>query len=347
MTDKIVLADVASFQNDTSAVAVFNSNNDLITIALDNTLSRDGTIPNQMGSNLDMNNNQILNLPPPGSVNSPARLVDVTSSPLIASVPPTGTSGAVVPFLNGNNTWSGTNTYTSTSTFANAVVGGTLNVTGTATFLANPSFPANSTSFSEIAQGSGLSVLGVAGNATANLASIVGTSDQVLSVNEAGTALAFAQPQGDQLLGTTTNDNAVAGNVGEFISSSIALGSAVSLTTATPANVTSISLTAGDWDVNTDVYFTGGVGAAVTYLAGSVSTTSATMDTTTLGRFASVYCAGGSAFATANSVSNIQAVSLASTRVSVASTTTVYAVAQSVFTSTCSAYGIIRARRIR
>jgi hypothetical protein len=42
-----------------------------------------------------------------------------------------------------------------------------------------------------IRQGVALSVIGVTGNATANVADIVGTTDQVLRVNGAGTALAF------------------------------------------------------------------------------------------------------------------------------------------------------------
>jgi hypothetical protein len=49
--------------------------------------------------------------------------------------------------------------------------------------------------------------------------------------------------------GTATNNNAPAGHIGEFISSVISSGSPVSCTNSTPTNVTSISLTAGDWDV--------------------------------------------------------------------------------------------------
>lgn len=45
--------------------------------------------------------------------------------------------------------------------------------------------------FSNLAQGSARSVLGVTGNATADVASIQGTADQVLVVNGAGTALSF------------------------------------------------------------------------------------------------------------------------------------------------------------
>lgn len=45
--------------------------------------------------------------------------------------------------------------------------------------------------FANLAQGSARSVLGVTGNSTADVASIQGTTDQVLRINGAGTALAF------------------------------------------------------------------------------------------------------------------------------------------------------------
>lgn len=96
MTDKISLTNVASFQNDSTAVAATNSNNAAITTALNNTLSRDGTSPNQMGSSLDMNSNQIINLPSPNNQSSPLRLQDVTllnGSGTITAVPAGGTTG--------------------------------------------------------------------------------------------------------------------------------------------------------------------------------------------------------------------------------------------------------------
>ena len=49
----------------------------------------------------------------------------------------------------------------------------------------------NDLPFSNLAQGSARSVLGVTGNSTADVASIQGTANQVLRVNSAGTALAF------------------------------------------------------------------------------------------------------------------------------------------------------------
>ncbi len=128
---KITLTDLVNLTNQTTAVNAINSNNAVLETASNNTLSRDGTQPNTMGAALDMNSNQIINLPVPSTQNSPARLIDVVTNPTI-TIPGTGTSGHLVPFLDGNNTWSGTNTHSSTETFNGAV-----NVNGTITLPAN------------------------------------------------------------------------------------------------------------------------------------------------------------------------------------------------------------------
>lgn len=119
MTDKITLLPVSNPQNLTSLQSTINSNNAVIEAAFNNNLSRDGTSPNQMLNNLDMNSNQILNLPAPATANSPARLVDVNSTVPI-NVPPLGTSGAVIGLLNTGWTQSGNNTWTGTNNFSNA-----------------------------------------------------------------------------------------------------------------------------------------------------------------------------------------------------------------------------------
>ena len=107
----VTLADISNAQQITSAATALNSNADIIETAFTDVLSTSATtIPNSMNTNLDMNNNQMLNLPAPATLNSPARLVDVTGTPSL-SVPPVGTSGATVPLLNANNTWSGIQTY--------------------------------------------------------------------------------------------------------------------------------------------------------------------------------------------------------------------------------------------
>lgn len=69
---KVTLSTVSSFQNDTSAVAVFNANMTAIANALDLLLSRNGTSPNQMTANLDMNSNRILNIPDASLDSEPA-----------------------------------------------------------------------------------------------------------------------------------------------------------------------------------------------------------------------------------------------------------------------------------
>lgn len=56
---KLTLTDITSGYQTASA---YNANNALIETALENTLSRDGTTPNTMSANLDMNSNKIVNV---------------------------------------------------------------------------------------------------------------------------------------------------------------------------------------------------------------------------------------------------------------------------------------------
>jgi hypothetical protein len=143
MSDKITLTNLVNLQNETTAVNAINANNTVLTTALDNTVSRDGTSPNTMGAVLDMNSNQIINLPAPSTVNSPARLLDVTTNPTIV-VPGTGTSGHVVPFLDGTNTWSGSNTFPTANV-------GLLTVTGPTLIESSITLPGNSVTNSNLA----------------------------------------------------------------------------------------------------------------------------------------------------------------------------------------------------
>lgn len=145
MAETITLTTPSTFQNDSSAVAATAANNAAITTAFQDVLSLSGVTPNQMGSNLDMNSNQILNLPSPATMSSPARLQDVVTNPTI-SVPPVGTSGATVPLLNANNTFSGNTTFSGTVTISGngvALQGGNNTFTGTNTFSNNNAFNGN------------------------------------------------------------------------------------------------------------------------------------------------------------------------------------------------------------
>ena len=140
--------------------------------------------------------------------------------------------------------------------------------------------------------------------------------------------------------GTTTNDNAQAGCLGEYVTASIAYADAVSITNSTATNITSISLTAGDWDVCGVVGFAPSATTSLTAEAASIGITSATLDlnTDTVNTHAAHVVGGG----------NVIRLGIPPVRISINATTTVYLVGYVTFTiSTCSAYGIINARRMR
>ena len=144
--------------------------------------------------------------------------------------------------------------------------------------------------------------------------------------------------------GVTDGSDASAGVIGEYITSGIITG--VSLTTGVAANVTSISLTAGDWDVsarcnisfsNTTTWnlatcvisnISGGAEANDPHPIISLSTT----------QTSSVVAGTGIIWGGA----------IGTKRYSLNTTTTIYLVAQANFgTSTASSNGVISARRIR
>jgi len=68
---KISLSSVSNISNETTYNSTINTNNATLVSAFDNTLSRDGTAPNQMLSDFDMNSYRILNLPDALSAQEP------------------------------------------------------------------------------------------------------------------------------------------------------------------------------------------------------------------------------------------------------------------------------------
>ena len=154
-------------------------------------------------------------------------------------------------------------------------------------------------------------------------------------------------PQSSALLvGTTTNNNATAGYIGELITATVAAGSSVAITTATGTNIASISLTAGDWDVSGAVDFIL-AGVTATLFQSGISAATATLPTQ----------AGGSGIGTdpltivpllTTALSATYTQNITPVRVTLAATTTIYLVAQSTFSvGTLAGYGTIRARRMR
>ena len=79
--------------------------------------------------------------------------------------------------------------------------------------------------------------------------------------------------------GTGTNDNANTGRVGEYQASQVLAAANVGLTNNTPADITSLSLSAGDWDVWGTAAMTLSGATIVTNFISWTSVTSATLPT--------------------------------------------------------------------
>ncbi len=141
--------------------------------------------------------------------------------------------------------------------------------------------------------------------------------------------------------GTTTDDDAAAGQIGEYISSTVLSDLAVPLTNNIPVNVTSIELTAGDWEVTATLADNPAGATSPQNLIGAISITSGSLGT-------SPASGGYASFPVVRSNGVGMTMPLGVVRLSLAATTTVYLVAQAAFTiSTNTAYGFIGARRVR
>lgn len=414
---KLTLSDVTNFTNESSAVATINANSASIETALDNTLSRDGTSPNQMGATLDMNSHRIINLPAPQASSDAARKLDIenvlsgtysgqtilgTTAEITAvtvgatstlSLPvslsftgKTVTGGTYVGGTITGATISGSNisgggtiqgltitTTTGTLTIPNGVTltgpaaSGTVmatnsadTVTGVKTFgsagAVGKFVLAGSTSGSTVVNAGA-----VAGSTTITLPAVTDTlvsktstdtlTNKTFDTSGTGNVLQIgsATVTRGQIPGETTTGSAAAGYVGEYVESRVAQASAISMTSATPINVTSISLTAGDWDVSATTHFTGGATTTISHLLGSISTVTGTLSTTE-GRSGIWVAAFSSStpFNFGQSASNNVIVAIPPVRFSLSSTTTIYLVAEAPFgVSTCTAFGVLRARRVR
>lgn len=155
-----------------------------------------------------------------------------------------------------------------------------------------------------------------------------------------------------QFPGETTTGSATAGNVGEYLQSVIASGSAVVVaTTGTPQNITgmTITLTAGDWDVDMQaVLYDSAATVLHNYDTVSISTTTGTIDTT-LGRFASRAGNGTNIQNNVLPATGGVTMSVPPLRYSVSTNTQLFATVQCGWTGagTPTAFGILRARRAR
>lgn len=163
---------------------------------------------------------------------------------------------------------------------------------------------------------------------------------KLLASTDGGVSVVFQLDSTSGLVasGTTTNNNAAAGKIGEYISSFVAPGSAVSLTNAGVHNITTIALTAGDWDLTGLITFNEGSATVTERLAG-ITGTSATisLDGTE----------GYNGYQT-TTLTTKNTVTLSRQRASLSGSLTIYICAKATFSAgTVTASGFITARRVR
>lgn len=272
----------------------------------------------------------------------PALAVAATLSPVQLLNPSGSTAGQAI-ISNGASsapTWQAVPLTGIATQAANTVLGNGTASTAAPTALSVPSCSAATnallwTSGAGFSCNSGINAATLGGATFASPGAIGGTTagSGAFTTITASSTITPSQTAG--IVGTTTNNNANAGSVGEY---QTATTTNTALTNGAGANLTSVSLTAGDWDVQCDAFFHPAVGTTITGLAASVSTTSAS-----LGAFgATTYLQ-----LSFNTGSNNYIMSPVS-RLALASTTTVYCVGVAAFgTSTMQGDGFIRARRVR
>lgn len=202
----------------------------------------------------------------------------------------------------------------------------------------------NAVTLAKLATQAALSVLANATNSTAVPTAVVAGTDGHI-FRRAGTVLGFGKILTNFITGTSTNDNAAAGDIGEFVESVISQGAPVTLsTTATAQNITSIALTAGDWDVSVSAFIlnttsAGGAPTGTTVAIAGPSATSATVPT---------HANRGTSPGTTSSVADLP-LTAPVVRFSLAATTTVYLIGYMTWSGGTAPrmFGKISARRVR
>lgn len=148
------------------------------------------------------------------------------------------------------------------------------------------------------------------------------------------TSLSFSSTSG--IIGTITNNNAAVGSVGEWVTSNVPNSAPVSLTSGANTNLTSITLTAGDWIVFGNTTFSAGL--ILSYTVASVSSTSATPAADRSNQnFQQLV---GATF-------SLTGMDIPVTRFSLSGTTTIYLVVQVGDTGTATVSGNLSALRTR
>lgn len=150
--------------------------------------------------------------------------------------------------------------------------------------------------------------------------------------------------------GVVTASNATAGQIGEVITATVPTPGAVA-TSATAVNITSISLTPGDWDVSANCVsaLTGSTSTIYTCALGTTSATQLTQAGATTASM--VVGTDPRVIQTAtfgNTITGVYSQNIAPVRVKVVATATLYLVATNTYSAgSQTVYGTLRARRMR
>jgi len=110
---KLTTTDLVNLENQTSTVTTINNNFGLVETAMENTLSRDGTTPNTMNADIDMNSYRLTNVPSPSAPTDIVRLSDLTltylSNTTLAPTPSTGDALKILKVNSGETAYSFSN----------------------------------------------------------------------------------------------------------------------------------------------------------------------------------------------------------------------------------------------
>ena len=286
---------------------------------------------------IDLNVGQVMTMLGAAPLNSP----NFVGTPTL----PTGTEAVTQPGGTNDTSVATTAFVAASSALALPLTGGTM--TGAIVLAGNAAANLNPVPLQQLTSVVGAYVPLAGGTMTGPLAMTGALSTLTLNSNAVNALHAVPLQQltsvlggyvliGAGIQGTTTNNNAAPGQVGEYQTGSFSGGA---LATGTPASTANVPLTAGDWDVWGAAVITPSAGAQAIEVG--VSTTN--------NAFSGALDAGGNTLLQAAFLAGgAQRLNTAAARISIAATTTVYLIAQANFTTgTCSVGGFISARRVR
>lgn len=185
------------------------------------------------------------------------------------------------------------------------------------------------TCFTAVSAGTAVNFIGVNSSATgvSPLMTVAGTDSNIIF------QLAGKGTGGVTIQGTSTNDNATAGYVGELLSATNLAASPIVFTSAVDKTLQSVTLTPGDWDVWGNIFWGG---TTITLGKAGIHTVNNTQPDNSLTQFTAPAATGA-----------YLGLAAPQRRFSVASNTTVYLVGTVAGTGTLNGSGGIYARRVR